>query len=311
MRMFRSLLALAAIALIGSTARASVALLMEEPFGEFGEFNPTGHAAVYLNHLCAETPLELRPCREGEYGVVISRYHKVGGKDWIAEPLVRYLYAVDTLQDVPQSVTHEDVVRLRTAAWSAHLQDLAPSKNGVETPGGEWIQLVGSSYDRTIHGFQIDTTPEQDERFIAIFNDKKNVGHFNLIAHNCADFSREVLDTYFPKSERRSFFADFGIMTPRQAARSLVQYGRKHPDLNMTAFTIPQVPGTMKRSTKIDGVAASLIRSKKYVIPLAVLAPEATGAVAVDYLVAGRQKLPKDAKLFQIGDTALPGESAD
>src|ERR1700753_1622485 len=174
-----------------ANAHASVALLMEEPYGEFGAFNPTGHAAVYLNHICAETPLELRPCHDGEYGVVISRYHKVDGKDWIAMPLVRYLYAVDDLKDVPQSVTREDVVRLRDAAWTAHLQDLAPSKDGVTPPGGEWIQLVGSSYDRTIHGFQIDTTPEQDERFMAIFNDKKNVGHFNLLAHNCADFSRE------------------------------------------------------------------------------------------------------------------------
>ncbi len=56
---------------------ASVALLMEEPYGEFGAMNPTGHAAVYFNHICAETPTMLRPCHDGEYGVVISRYHKI------------------------------------------------------------------------------------------------------------------------------------------------------------------------------------------------------------------------------------------
>src|ERR1700729_3761025 len=55
-------------------AHASVALLMEEPYGEFGAFNPTGHAAVYLNHVCADTPTQLRMCRPGELGVVISRY---------------------------------------------------------------------------------------------------------------------------------------------------------------------------------------------------------------------------------------------
>jgi len=43
-------------------ARASVALLMEEPYGDLGQFDPTGHAAVYLNHVCAASPIELRPC---------------------------------------------------------------------------------------------------------------------------------------------------------------------------------------------------------------------------------------------------------
>ena len=57
----------------------AVALLMEEPYGDFGAMNPTGHAAVYLNHICAESPTELRMCHDGEYGVVISRYHKIDG----------------------------------------------------------------------------------------------------------------------------------------------------------------------------------------------------------------------------------------
>ena len=67
----------------GVCSHASVALLMEEPYGGFGAINPTGHAAVYLNHVCAETPTQLRPCRSGELGVVISRYSKIDGYDWI------------------------------------------------------------------------------------------------------------------------------------------------------------------------------------------------------------------------------------
>ncbi len=64
-----------------TAAHASVALLMEEPYGTLGAVNPTGHAAIYLNHICADSPVVLRPCHEGEYGVVISRYHKVDGLD--------------------------------------------------------------------------------------------------------------------------------------------------------------------------------------------------------------------------------------
>ena len=68
-----------------------VALLAGEPFGRFGSFNPTGHAALYLSRICAETPTLLRRCQHGETGVVISRYHRIAGYDWIAMPLTPWL----------------------------------------------------------------------------------------------------------------------------------------------------------------------------------------------------------------------------
>jgi hypothetical protein len=46
---------------------------MEEPYGKFGAMNPTGHAAVYFNHICADSPTVLRSCHDGEFGSVISR----------------------------------------------------------------------------------------------------------------------------------------------------------------------------------------------------------------------------------------------
>ncbi|WP_142988297.1 hypothetical protein [Granulicella rosea] len=283
-------------------AHASVALLMEEPYGEFGTFNPTGHAAVYLNHVCAQTPTELRMCRPGELGVVISRYHKVNGYDWVAIPLIPYLYSVDTAAEVPTSVTKEQVAAIRDAYRREHLLGIAPSTPDGAAPKGEWIQLVGSSYDRTIHGFMVETTREQDERFIALQNDKRNHGHFNLLFHNCADFSRVVLDTYFPHSIHRNFIADVGMTTPKQVAKSLVKYSRKHPELKMSAFDIRQVAGTVPRSQKIDGVTESVVKRKRYLIPMVVLMPEFTGGVVVAYLVDGRGSLPKEASVFQVND---------
>jgi len=280
---------------------------MEEPYGAFGAVNPTGHAAVYLNHICADSPIILRPCHAGEYGVVVSRYHKIDGYDWIAIPLVPYLYAVDSVSDVPATVDKDQVAAIRDAYRKAHLLDLAPDNKHGDTPKGEWTELVGSSYDRAIHGFQIDSTPEQDERFIAIFNDRRNVGHFNLLFHNCADFSRVVLDIYMPHVIHRNFIADVGLMTPKQVARSLVRYAGKYPETHMTAFVIPQVPGSVHRSHPVDGVAESLVKSKKYLIPLTILAPEFTGGVAVAYLADGRMKLPKGAPVFNIGDDETDG----
>jgi len=313
------------LAATGLYGHASVALLVEEPYGKFGAISPTGHAAVYFNHICADSPVVLRVCGVAEHGVVISRYQKIDGYDWIAMPLIGYLYAVNSPGEIPLAVDRDRVTALRNAYREEHLLKLAPDSQKGRSPKGGWIELVGSSFDRTIHGFQVESTQEQDERFITFLNDRRNVGHFNLFFHNCADFSRVVLDTFLPHAIHRNFLADFGLMTPKQVARSLVNYGRKHPGLEMTAFIIPQVPGSLPRSHSVDGVAESIIKSKKYLLPMVAFAPEVMGGVVVAYLVDGRFKLPKDMPVFvfDIGaeetaslrspvtpDEVLPAESA-
>src|SRR5579862_946220 len=111
----RRLICIIGVLVLSACARAhgDAALLLEEPFGQFGNMNPTGHAAVYLNHVCAETPTQLRMCRNGEYGVVISRYHKMNGYDWIAMPLIPYLYAVSSADSVPLTVDKAKVAEIR------------------------------------------------------------------------------------------------------------------------------------------------------------------------------------------------------
>jgi hypothetical protein len=204
-------------------------------------------------------------------------------------------------------VDKEKAEALRDVYRRQHLLNLAPDNPEGEAPKGEWTQLVGASFDRTIHGFQIDSTPEQDQIFIATFNDRRNVGHFNLLFHNCADFSGVVLDIYLPHAIHRNFLADAGVMTPKQVARDLVRFGKKNPSLNMSAFVIRQIPGSIPRSHPVDGVAESLVKSKKYLVPLIVLAPEVTGGVVVAYLVDGRLKLPKGTPIFEIGDEETTG----
>ena len=160
---------------------------------------------------------------------------------------------------------------------------------------GEWTQLIGASYDRRIYGFQIQTTADEDMQFMNKFNDSRNEGHFNLLFHNCADFSRTLLNVYYPHSVHRNFFVDLGITTPKQVARSLTKYADHHPELTFSTFMIPQVPGSIKRSHPIDGVLESVVKSKKYVLPLAVLSPQVTAGLVVAYLTDGRFKAPKDA----------------
>jgi hypothetical protein len=307
-RVVLTALAVFVCAMGGVWARADAALLMEEPYGEFGAFNPTGHAAIYLNHVCAESPTRLRPCGQGEPGAVISRYHKIDGYDWLAIPLVPYLYAVERVEDVPASADPALVASLRDQYRRNHLLEYAPDvvkgKKAGDAPGGEWTQLIGASYDRRIYGFEIQTSADEDQEFMNRFNDSRNVGHFNLLFHNCADFSRVLLDVYYPHSTHRNFFSDLGITTPKQVARSLTKYADRHPELAFSTFMIPQVPGTIKRSHPIDGVLESVVKSKKYIVPLAVLSPEVTAGFVVAYLTDGRFKAPKNATVEMVpGDT--------
>ncbi len=296
-------------ALVGQ-AHADAALLLEEPFGNFGHMNPTGHAAVYLTRVCAASPTLLRRCDPGEAGVVISRYRRIAGYDWIAIPLIPYLYAVDNLLEIPQSVDAQTVALLRDSYRRTHLLSLAPSNADGSAPEGEWTQLIGSAYDRRIYGFSIATSQQQDDAVIQRFNSRRNTSHFNLLFHNCADFSKALLNFYFPHAVRRSFLADAGITSPKQVAKSLVSYGRKHQDLVTSSFVIPQVPGSIHRSQHIDGVLEAFLKSKKYVLPLAILHPAVTGSLVLAYLSTGRFNPQRNAAAFDIA-RAVHTEPAD
>src|SRR6266852_913744 len=94
-------LCLAALGICGpAQLRAQATLFLEEPYSYDGTFAGTGHAAVYLSRVCAESPTVLRRCHSGEIGVVLSRYHVIAGRDWIAVPLIPYLYAVGDPDDI-------------------------------------------------------------------------------------------------------------------------------------------------------------------------------------------------------------------
>jgi hypothetical protein len=255
-----------------TTTRADVALLLEEPFGTFGGLNPTGHAAIYLSRVCADSLFSLRRCVDGEQGVVISRYHRIAGYDWLAIPLIPYLYAIDRPDQVPRDVTVAAVDALRDDYRRRHLEAVAPDEKDGGVPPGDWTQLIGAAYDRTIYTFEIQTSEDQDDAFIRVFNSRSNKNHFNLVFYNCADFARQVINFYHPRAIHRSFTADMGIMTPKQAARCLIRYNKKHPDLQFSSFVISQVSGTTPRSSVVRSVVGSLLKSKKYILPLAPVA---------------------------------------
>jgi hypothetical protein len=267
-------------------SQSQAALLMEQPYGFFGMINPTGHNAIYLRRVCAETPVKLRRCQTGEMGAVIARYEGIDGYDWLAIPLVPYLYAVENPSDVPARVNRETVARMRNHYHEAHLLSLGTDLSEGTIAHGGWKELIGSAYERRIYAFRFETTEEQDDAFIARMNARSNRSHFEFFYNNCADFSRKVLNSYLPGTFRRNFFPDAGMTTPKQTAFKLERYARKHPETQLEVFEIPQIPGYRHFSHPNHDVAESL-STTGYAIPIALLNPYIAGGLFVDYLVRG------------------------
>src|SRR5579871_5249800 len=171
-------------------AHAQAALLMEEPYGFFGALNPTGHTAIYFARICAETPVTLRRCEPGELGSVISRYQGIAGYDWVAMPLIPYLYSVEDVSQVPGRVDRAMVRRFRNRYHEDHLGSLGEGVFEGNIVRGGWTQLVGVAYERRTYAFRFATTEEQDDAIIARLNSHTNHSSFNLVYSNCADFAR-------------------------------------------------------------------------------------------------------------------------
>ncbi len=264
---------------------AAVGLLVGEPFGKFAVISPTGHAAVYLSRVCADSPVRLRRCRPGEAGVVISRYRDIGGYDWLAVPLAHHLFATEDPLEAESPAALPALLRERYR--QAHLREVAPDTADGQPPKGDWAQVVGAAFDRTIYAFLLETTPEEDDRLIERLNSRENRRRFNLLFRNCANFAAEVINFYHPGAIRRSFIADFGILTPKQAAKSLVAFGRKTPGAGFTQWVVPQLGGA-PRSSRLRGVTESLVLSKKYAAPLALFQPWVAAGVAAAYVTRGR-----------------------
>ena len=277
---------------------ADIVLLLHQPHSTFGFFNPTGHAALYLSRVCAESPVRLRRCDEGELGVVISRYNRVAGYDWLAIPVIPFMYAVDHPEHVVDFIDQDGVMALRDAWRRSYLRDIVPDAEDGGIPRGDWTQLIGAAYDRKIYGLGIETDEAADDALIEMLNSQTNKRRFNLLFQNCADLVKNIINFYYPKSIRRSLIADAGITTPKHITKSFVRFSRRNPDLRFFTFIIPQVDSDLKRSTAVRGVIETFVLSKKYVVPLAIASPWIAAGGFVAYVTEGRFNPEKYASLI-------------
>ena len=279
-------------------AHAGVTLFLMEPIKSDGSFAGTGHVAVHLTRVCAASPVALRRCAPGELGAVLNRYKNLAGYDWVAIPLIPYLYAVDKSEDIPLYAEASFVANLRDQYRRDHLQSIAPDGVDGKAPGKAWVQLSGAAYIRKIYALEIETSEQQDDELIRRYNSRPNRTQFHLLTSNCADFARELINFYYPKALHRNVIADLGVTTPKQMAKCLERYSKRHPELRSSKFVIPQVPGDIRRSRPIRGIVEALFKSKKYMAPLIVFKPLVAGSLGLAYLFKGRFNPAKDARVF-------------
>ena len=299
------------IAFIGSVllatatgSYASIGLVVGEPFGSFGTLMPVGHAGIYLDHVCADTPTHLRPCNPGEPGVVLSRYHDLRATktDWIAIPAFHFFYGVDDPANIPSFVTASLETGLRETYRQAHLRSVVPdrlNKQGspIPPPYGDWEEGIGAAFDRRLFIYTLDTTPEQDAAILALLNSDPNRRRYTLRRANCADFAANLLNVVLPGTPHRNILADFDMTTPKGLARQLDAYGQSHPEMNFRVYEIPQLPGTLRRSRPLRGSSETFVKTKRYLATLLVIQPEAVFADWIAYEAKGKWTPGLDAKI--------------
>jgi hypothetical protein len=294
-------------------AYASIGLIVSEPFGSFGTMLPVGHAGVYLDHLCAETPTHLRPCHPGEFGVVISRYHDLRHPelDWLATPVIPFLYGVEDPATVPTFMTAAIESRLREQYRQAHLLAVVPDvidKQGLHKPPhfGDWGESIGAAFDRRLFLYTIDNTPAQDAAILNYLNSDPNHRRYTLGRNNCADFAAALLTLVLPPEQptvfHRNFFGDFDMTTPKNLARRMTAFGLAHSALHPQTYIIPQIPGTLRRSRPLRGSAETFVKTKRYLATLIVIQPELIFTDWILYESAGKWTPGLDAAILQPAD---------
>jgi hypothetical protein len=251
----------------------------------------TGHSAVYFSRICPDSPVKLRLCGPGEHGSVMSNYINIGEDqsfEWNVVPLNVYLYGVEDIQNRPIFGSFKIKHVLEERYRRNYLSSLCAGAPCMNSYKSEWREMVAATLIRSIFIFVVDTTEEQDRKLIAEFNDSLNENHFNGVTRNCADFTRRVINTYFPDATRPDYLNDFGMTSPKAVARSFTRYALRHSESNLRVLHFAQVPGTIKRSREVRAGTEQLYRSKKFLIPMILFADEAVPAVAGSYLLTGR-----------------------
>ena len=285
-------LALVLACLASTRAYGDVGVVLNESLDtSVARITGSGHSAVYFSRICPESPVKLRLCLPGEQGSVMSNYTTLGEDqpfEWNVVPLSVYLYGVENPRYRP-IVGSQKIKRVLEERYREnYLADYCTSESCKTSNKAEWREMVGATLARSIYVFVVATTVEQDLALIEQFNSLPNENHFNGMTRNCANFTRRVINTYFPNATGPDYINDFGMTSPKAIARSFTRYAHRHPEADFRVLHFAQVPGTIKRSIECRAGTEQLVRSKKLLVPMLIFADHVLPFVAASYILTGR-----------------------
>jgi hypothetical protein len=250
---------------------ADVGVVLEEALDNgASRITASGHSAVYFSNICAESPVKLRLCRYGEQGSVVSVYEDFGENQnygWNVVPLNIYMYGVADVNQRPLMATEKIKKALEEEYRKKFLAEYC-SELCDSNPKADWRSTVGAAFNRSIYIFVVRTTTEQDLQFIRRMNALPNENHFSSVRRNCANFTKDIVNEYFPHSARADFLNDFGMTSPKAVARSFARFAHRRPDLEYHVIHYAQLPGTYKRSDKNRLGTELTFHAKLFLAPL-------------------------------------------
>jgi len=281
-----------------SRVKADVGVVLNESLDEdFDRISSTGHSAIYFSRICPESPVKLRLCRPGESGSIMSNYVNIGedqAYEWNIVPLNIYLYGVEDPRDRPLLASYKLKHLLEERYLHKYLSDYCKTEACATSAKSEWREMVAATMIRGVYIFAVGTTEEQDQQLIAEFNNAANANHFNGVTRNCADFTKHIINTYFPHAAKADYLNDFGMTSPKAVARTFTHYGLRHPEADFRVMHFAQVPGVTKCSRIVRSGTEQLFHSGKLLVPMALLSYYTVPVVTVSYFTTARFNAQKE-----------------
>lgn len=282
---------LCALLLAAPRLYADVGLILSEPTADGASiWTSAGHASVYLSRICPETPIKMRLCRAGEPGSVLTSYSTFGEDapyQWNIVSLNIFLYGVGDEKQRPLYAWPALRRQLQQRFQKKYLSEICTHPPCATLRKAHWQDMVAANFVREVYMFRVNTTLEQDMDLVAKFNTQPNQNRFNGLTHNCADFARDVLNTYFPGAAHADVINDFGFTSPKAISKSFSHYGQRHPELDFRVERFAQIPGHYRPSSDSRKGTEVAFRSKKWLFPMLLKSHE-LGLFAASYLLTGR-----------------------
>jgi len=227
----------------------------------------------------------------------MSNYINIGEDqpfEWNVVPLSIYLYGVEDpgnralLASYP--IKHLLEERYREKYLAGYCQTVSCRTRSKAV----WREMVAATMIRGVYIFSVHTTPEQDQKLIAEFNDATNKNHFNGFTNNCADFTKRVINTYFPNAAKTDHLNDFGMTSPKAVARTFTRYALAHSGSQLRVMHFAQQPGTTKRSRTVRSGTEQLFHSGKLLVPMVLISHYALPVVTTSYFTTARFNAQKE-----------------